>query len=193
MTQFEEPFDADSPETAWKSDTKEQERSMQISLTPDELCAMARSRERLNARVIAGVTVVSLFLAGAFLYNVYRIDQPWIRLGQAWTLGVVVFLFGSAWERGRRRTGTSEPCAEFLEKQHAERRSGYLHLRRRMFLFIPGIAASEWGQRSIGSSRASLWLFAGTAAALVLAWFLFGKAAEKAARDGEEIRRGILR
>jgi hypothetical protein len=35
------------------------------------------------------------------------------------------------------------------------------------------------------------WLFLLTATALVLVWFAFGKAAEKAAHDREEVHRGM--
>jgi hypothetical protein len=98
MPEPDEPRASDTPEAAWRSQTEEQQPSMQIALTPDELCAMARSREKLNARVIKAVVAVTVALAGALLYNVYRIDQPWIRLGQAWTLGVIVYLFGPALE-----------------------------------------------------------------------------------------------
>lgn len=203
MPEPDEPRASDTPETAWRSQAEEQQPSMQIALTPDELCAMARSREKLNARVIKAVVAVTVALAAALLYNVYRIDQPWIRLGQAWTLGVLVYLFEPALERGRRRTGTSEPCAHFLERQHEERRCGYLRIRRRLFLFIPGMVASWWGDGPLAATKAhgldpSSWLFrfcdgpwpflaAGTA--LILAWSAFGKAAEKAAHDREKVHR----
>ena len=195
----------DTVETVWKSDTKEEERSMQIALTPDELCTMARSREKLNARVIGAVVIVTAALAAALLYNVYRIDQPWIRLGQAWTLGVIVYLFGPAFERGRRRMGASEPCAQFLERQHEERRRGYLRIRRRLFLFIPGMVASWWGGGPLAAAKArglapsswlfrfydGPWVFLITGAALVLVWLAFGKAAEKAALEREEVYRSV--
>jgi hypothetical protein len=148
---------------------------------------MARSREKLNTRVMRAVAVVTAALAGALLYNVYRIDQPWIRLGQAWTLGVIVYLFGPALERWRRPMGTTDPCAHFLERQHEERRCGYLRIRRRLFLFIPGMVVSWWGR----GLHAGPWLFLFTGTALVLVWFAFGRAADKAARDREEVRRGI--
>jgi hypothetical protein len=166
---------------------------------------MAQSREKIDARVVRGVAVVTVALAAALLYNVYRADQPWIRLGQAWTLGVIVYLFGPAFERGRRPTGANEPCAQFLAKQHEERQRGYLRIRSRLFLVIPGIVASWWGggplaaagARRIDSSSllshflAGPWPFVLTATALVLVWFALGKAAEKAARDREEVQHAI--
>jgi hypothetical protein len=205
MPEPEEPREPDTPEAAWKSQGEEQQRSMQIALTPEELCALAQSREKLDARVIRGVVAVTVALAAALLYNVYRIDQPWIRLGQAWTLCVIVYLFGPAFERRRPRAGASEPCAQFLARQHEERQRGYLRIRRRLFLLIPGIVASWWGGGPLAAAKArgldpSSWLYhflAGpwpfviTVMALVLVWFAFGRAAEKAAQDRKEIHRLI--
>lgn len=192
MPEPEEPRELDALETAWKLQTEEQQRNMQIALTPGQLCAMARSREKLNARVIGGAVIVTAALAAAFLYNIYRIDQPWIRLGQAWTLGVMVYLLGPAFEHGRQRMGASEPCAQFLERQHEERRRGYLRMRRRLFLFIPGMVASWWGGGPLLAAKAhGTWLFLITGMALVLIWFAFGKAAEKAALEREEVHRSI--
>jgi hypothetical protein len=197
--------DPDTPENVWRSQTEEKQLSMQIALTPEKLCAMARSREKLNAYVTRAMAFVTIVLAGAFLYNLYRIDQPWIRLGQAWTLGVVIYLFAPALEGGRRRMGASDPCARFLEKQHEERRCGYLRIRRRLFLFIPGIVACWWGGGPLAVAKAQAirpspwllwfysgpWLFLITGGALVLVFIAFGKAAEKAAREREEVLRTI--
>jgi len=58
---------------------------MQVALTPEKLCAMARLREKLAVYLRRALIAVTIALAGAFLYNVYRIQQPWITLGQAWT------------------------------------------------------------------------------------------------------------
>jgi len=205
MPESNEPRKTDTPEAAWKSREEEEQRSMQIAPTSEELCAMAQSREKLNARVIRGVVVVTVALAAALLYNVYRIDQPWIRLGQAWTLGVIVYLFGPAFERGHQPTGASKPCVQFLARQHEERQRGYLRIRRRLFLLIPGIAASCWGGGPLNAARArgldpSSWLyhflagpwpFVSTVAVLVIVWFAFGKAAEKASQECEEFQRMI--
>lgn len=205
MQEPNEPCEHDTPEAAWKSRKEEEHKSMQIALTPEELYALAQSRERLNARVGRGVVVVTVALAAALLYNVYRVDQPWIRLGQAWTLGVIVYLFGPAFERGRRPNRASEPCAQFLVRQHEERQRGYLRIRSRLFLLIPGILASWWGGAGLAAAKArglepsswfyhflaGPWLFALFAMALVLVWFAFGKAAEKAAQDREEVQHAI--
>jgi hypothetical protein len=199
----DKPHEHDTPEAAWNSPKEEEHKRMQIALTPEELCAMAQSREKLNARVGLGVVVVTVALAAALLYNVYRVDEPWIRLGQAWTLGVIVYLFGPAFEHGRRPNGASEPCAQFLVRQHEERQRGYLRIRPRVFLFIPGIVASLWDAGPLARARgidtsswfyhflAGPWPFVLNMTALVLVWFAFGKAAEKAARDREELQRAI--
>ena len=204
MSEPKEPREPDTLEAAWKSQGTEQQR-MHVVLTPEELCAMAQSRKKLNARVGLGVVVVTLALAAGALYNVFRADQPWIRLGQAWTLGVIVYLFGPAFERGRRPSGASEPCAQFLVRQHEERQRGYLRIRSRVFLLIPGILASWWGGAGLAAAKArgldpsswlyyflaGPWLFVLVVMALVLVWFAFGKAAEKAARDRDEVQHAI--
>jgi RNA polymerase sigma-70 factor (ECF subfamily) len=205
MPEPEEPREPDTPVTAWRSQAGEQQQSMQVALTPGELCAMAQAREKLNARVIRAVAVVTVALAAALVYNAYRIDQPWIRLGQAWTLGVIVYLFGPALQRGRPRMGAGEPCAQFLARQHEERQRGYLRLRRRLFLFVPGIAASWWGGGPVFAAKArglapssrlfhffaGPWPFLITGIALVLVWLAFGKAAAKAGHECKEVRRSI--
>jgi hypothetical protein len=203
MPEAENPGEPD-PESVWKSQERE-EPTMQYALTPSELCAMSRSRERLNALVFWAVTTVMAALAGAGLYNVYRLDQPWIRLGQVWAVGVIVYLVAAGLNRGRARMGASEPCARFLERQHEERRRGYLWIRRRLFLLVPAMVASWWGGGPLAQAKArgldpSSWLYRFCAgpwpfvlagAVLILVWFLFAKAAEKAFRDAEEIRRSI--
>jgi hypothetical protein len=204
MPEAEKPGEPGTPENIWKSQERE-EPTMQIALTASQLCAMSRSRERLTAFLFWAVAAVMAALAGAALYNVYTLDQPWIRVGQAWALGVIVYLVAPALHRGPARMGASEPCAHFLESQHEERRRGYLWIRRRLFLLIPAMVASWWGGGPLAQAKArglspSSWLYRFCAgpwpflvagAALILVWFAFGKAAEKAFRDAEEIRRSI--
>ena len=189
-----EASESKMPQTVWKAHGEEQ-RNMRVVLTPDQLCAMARSRERLRARVGSISLIFVVAIAAGLLYNVYRVDQPWIRIGVAWTLCIVVYLFGPAFENKVRQADASEPCIRFLEREHEERRRHYLRIRNRLFLFVPGILACWCGRAltimkgSSASGFAPPWLFLITAIALVLVWFAFGKAAQKAAHDRDEIRR----
>jgi hypothetical protein len=189
-----EASESEIPKTVWREQGKEQQ-NMQVALTPDQLCAMARSRERLRVLVRSASLVVMAAIATGLLYDVYRVDQPWIRVGVAWTLCVIVYLFGPAFENQARPAGASEPCTFFLEREHEERRRHYLRIRNRLVLFIPGILACWFGRAptvikgSLASGPAPTWLFLITAIALVLVWFAFGKAAQQAVRDRDEIRR----
>jgi small-conductance mechanosensitive channel len=189
-----EESEAEMQRTVWKAQGKERD-NMEVVLTPDQLCAMARSRERLSVHVRSASLVLMVAIAAGLLYDVYKVDQPWIRIGVAWTLIIVVYLFGSAFENKARHADASEPCTRFLEREHEDRRRHYLRIRNRLFLFVPGILACWLGRApsiitgSSASGSAPTWLFLTTAVALVLVWFAFGKAAQKAARDRDEILR----
>jgi hypothetical protein len=189
-----EVWDSEMPRTVWRMQEKEQQ-NMQVALTPDRLCALARSRERLRAHLRSGSFVLIVAIATGLLYDLYRDDRPWIRIGVAWTLCIIVYLFGPAFENKGRSADASEPCARFLEREHEERRRHYLRIRNRLFLFIPGILACWFGRvptiikAPSASGSAPTWLFLITAIALILVWFAFGKAAHKAGRDRDEIRR----
>jgi small-conductance mechanosensitive channel len=189
-----EASEAEILQTVWRAQGKERE-NMEVRLTTDQLSAMAWRRERLRAYVRAASLVFIVSIAAGLLYDVYKVDQPWIRIGVAWTLCVVVYLFGSAFENKTRQADAGESCTRFLEREHEERRRDYLRIRNRLFLFVPGILACWFGRApaiitgSSASGSAPTWLFLTTAVALVLAWFAFGKAAQKAARDRDEIRR----
>ena len=189
-----EESESEMPQTVWKKQ-EEGPLNRQVLLTPEQLCAMARSRERLSARVGSASLVVIGVIATGLLYDVYRVDEPWIRIGVAWTLCIVVYLFGPAFGNKVRGLDASEPCIRFLEREHEERMRHYLRVRNRLFLFIPGILACWFGRTltiikgSSASHSAPPWMFLTVAIALVLVWFAFGKAAQKAARDRDEIRR----
>lgn len=181
MSEPKQPFDPEMAEGVWKSQAEE-EPNMSVRFAAHELETLARSREKLSIYLNTAVGLVMMAIGAALLFNVYRLDQPWLRLGQAWTAIMVVYLFGPLLGRASRQ-GVGEPCVQFLERQHEERRLGYLHLRRRLFLLLPGMAMCWWG------GGGQVWLFAVALVALALVWLAFGQAAEKAAHDREDIRR----
>ena len=172
---------------------------MQSTLTADHLAAMSRSRERLSKLVFWTVTGALAACALAALYHVFTVGQPWLRLGQVWALGVIVYLVAPALDRGPARRDAGEPSGRFLMREHEERRRGCLWLRGRLFLLVPGMGASWWGvvqaRSAIDSSPglsqlwAGSWPFFVTGACLIVAWFALGKVAEKARGDADEIRR----
>lgn len=170
--------DAGTPERVWREQENE---TMNITVGAEDLARLARSREKLNRAVLWVTATVVCGLAGRLLYNVYTLERPWIRVGQAWTLGIVA-LFAAGLNRGAGRVAAGETCASFLERQHEERARGYRRIRMWLPLVTPGIAASWMG-------GAKTWAVVVTGAALVLVWVLFGEAAKKAYRDRDEVRR----
>lgn len=124
-------------------------------------------------------------LAAALLLNVYAVEQPWVRVGQAWTVGALSYLFLASLERGPARREAGEPCARFLAAEHTRRGAAYRWLRQRLFLFAPGLIASWWGR----APGAKLWPFAAAGVSLACVWLLLGKAADKATADCAEARR----
>jgi len=59
-------------------------------------------------------------------------------------MGVLCYLVGTL-QYPPRRIGKNETCAAFLEREYDGKRRGFLAIRRLLFLFVPGIAASCWG------------------------------------------------
>jgi hypothetical protein len=198
MRQSEDSPTHRTPESAWKS-MSEEEPGMEMTITTDQLCAMARWRERENVwarRVALGACVC---FAALFAYYLITITQPWIRLGQAWMVGVMCFFFWGTIRRGPRRIRASEPCASFLQREYDGSRNTLLQVRRGIFLVLPAIAASWWGGYRAASAAPSSWRFRFLNSpwpymvvllVLLLGWLVLGKAAEKASRELENLRRG---
>lgn len=205
MPQDEGFHGAEIPQAVWMSEPEGEKEKMEGEINATHLFEMAQASERLNTRLVRVVYVVALAVAAALLYNVFRLDEAWIRLGQAWILGVVVLLFLNEFPRRRQQSDASVPCAVFLQHGYEEKRRGLLRIRSRLFLFLPGIAACWWGGRSLAAAQptaaqlhswpyvpyASPWPFLAEVAILVFVWFAFGKAAEKAARERDEIVRTL--
>ena len=191
MQQSENPKRA-TPESAWKL---QEERNMQITLTPSHLADLSRSRERLNRLVFWMLTATLVTCAGSAFHHIVTVDHPWLRVGQILALAAVVYLMAPTLERGFSRRGPNEPSGLFLMREHEERRHGYLWIRRRLFLCVPSILASWWGVAQVRGFDTAFpawqWLFLITGAGLILVWFAFGRAAEKAGREAEEVRRSM--
>lgn len=77
----------------WKSIDEKEEISIEMTMTPDQLCAKARWRDRENVWVHRAAPVILILFAGLFAYNAYSLTQPWVRLGQLWMIGVLCLYF----------------------------------------------------------------------------------------------------
>ena len=205
MNEHERPSPPATPESVWRSMDGKEGTSMDMTFTPDQLCAMARSRERESAWGWRLFLALLLGLAGAFVYNALSVDQLWTRLSQGWMLAWACLL---VWRlrHGPGRMSATESCAGFLQREYENKRSGFLAFRRYLFLLIPPIAASWWGGGGLALRLSRLkalgvapdswlydfargpWLLLITGIALVLVWLAFGAAARKATRELEELR-----
>lgn len=200
--------DSERPSTAasvWKSIGNE-EASMDITFTPDQLYSMARSRERENLWGRRIGLILFTGLAGVLAFNVISVHQLWAWLSQVWLFAWTCLL---AWGVGRapRRMNPTENCAGFLRRSYESKRRGFLALRWYLFLLLPPLLASWWtgGARALRLSRlkafgaepsSRLYEFSSCPwpaiillVPLVLAWFAFGLAAKKAERELDELRR----
>lgn len=202
MNESERPSTPATPESVWKSIHGKEEASMDTTFTPEQLCAMARSRERECVWSRRILLFILIGLAAGFAYNVFSVSQPWVRLSQGWMLAWTCLLVWGL-RRGPRRMNATESCATFLRREFESKRSGFLEIRRYMFLLIPPILASWWGGgpairlRALGvypSSRlyefaSGPWPFIIIGLLLMLVWFAFGLAAKKAMRELDDLRR----
>jgi hypothetical protein len=189
-------------ESVWKSIQGEEETKMDITFMPDQLCAMARSRERESIWSRRVLLALLASLAGAFAYSVLAVSQVWVRLSQAWLLAWTCLLVWR-FRRGPRRMNATESCASFLRREFESKRRGLLEIRRSMFLLIPAILGSWWGRgpalrlKSLGVDPSSRmyafangpWPFLIIGLLLALVWLAFSLAARKAAHELDELRR----
>jgi len=194
---------SDELQAAWKGQDDGPQMA-RIEAVPRELAALVRSRENLTKIVYWTSVAVTTLLAAGLLYNVFSTDQPWIRFAQAWAFGLLGYVLGTHLPYRAGRKYVHESCARFLERQHQERASGYLRVRRVSWLLVPSIVASWFGRGPLLAAQASglapsSWLFrffAGPwpffliAGILALIWLAFGAAANKATREAAEIRAG---
>ena len=195
-----------TPDRVWQSILGKEEERMDIPFTPDQLFAMARSREREDLWGRRLWLLLLIGLAAAFAYNTISVHQQWTRLSQGWMLAWTGLLLWKS-RRGPSRMRATESCASFLRRQFEAKRGGFLAVRSYLFLMIPGLVASWWGGggaairmsrlQAMGVDRSSWlyafatgpWPFIVTGFLLVLVWLAFGLAAQKATRELEELER----
>lgn len=194
-----------TPEGVWKSMIEKEDESMEMTMTPDQLCAHAKWRDRENVWAHRAVSTLLMLFTGFFAYEAYSTTQSWVRFGQLWLIGVMCFYFVRLARQSPRQMGPHESCASFLEREFEGSRNTALEARRAIFLLVPAILASWWGGgptlrlKSLGVDPSS-WHFQFAdgptpliVAGLVLAflWFSFGHAAKKTSRQLEELRRAV--
>ena len=206
MNESERPSTPATPESVWKSINGKETGSMDITFTPDQLCAMARGREHESIWSWRLLLMLLIGLSGAFAYNMVSVSHVWVRLSQGWMLTWTCLLLWRFRKRPRPMNAT-ESCTSFLRREFEGKRRGLLEIRRFMFLLIPPILASWWagGGTAIRVSRlrtlgvdpssplyefaSGPWPFIFTGLLLVLTWFACGLAAKKATRELDDLRR----
>jgi uncharacterized membrane protein len=170
-----------------------------------EICALARRRERES---VWGRRISLFALAGfaiAFAHNTWKVNQPWVRLGQGWMLTVMTVCL---WNLIRNRThlrASNEACGGFLLRSLKMKRDGYVAFRRIVLLIIPAILASWWGGGAALKARAmgldpsspyyryltSVWPMIATCVLLLFVWLAFSGAAKKASAEFEALRQRV--
>lgn len=220
MNESERPSTPATPERVWRSMDEKEEIEMDITFTPDQLCAMARSRERLNLwgrRIVlillvgfVGVLAHMIVAVGRPSHSVFPVSQVWARLGIGWYLAWTCLLTWGVFHRRPRRMRTTECCAGFLQREFEAKRRGLLATQRYLLLvMLPPILVFWWtpGMHALRLSRLNAlgldpssrlyefasgpWAFIIILCLLALDWFAFGLAAKKAAWELEDLRRRV--
>ncbi len=171
----------------------------------DEVCAMARRREREEVLLRRGAALTLVGLAAAFAHNAWQIRAPWVRFGQGWMLIAMTALLFLVLRKRSARRGVDETCATFLLRSLERKRDGYRAARYAVLVAIPGAAASWWGggaalkARALGLNPSSAYYryltgpgpMIASCVVLVLVWLAFGAAARNADGELEEMRRRV--
>ena len=82
-----------TPESVWKSIGGKEEASMDITFTPDQLYAMARSRERENLWGQCIGLIMFIGLAGVLAYNVISVHQNRFIYRDTWLSTQALFTY----------------------------------------------------------------------------------------------------
>lgn len=165
MNESERPSTPATPERVWRSMDEKEEIEMDITFTPDQLCAMARSRKRLNlwGRHCADTTGRFCWSARAHArgvgrpsHNIFPVSQVWARLGIGWYLAWTCLLTWGVLHRQPGRMRTTECCGRFLQREFEAKRRGLLATQRYLLLvMIPPILVFWWtpGMHALRLSR----------------------------------------
>jgi hypothetical protein len=191
----------DGPQSVWQSLHQQEERGMEMKLTTDQLCAMARYREREN---VWGQWIAALACVGfgaVFVYGAINAQQIWVRLGHAWMgLLTAVTLWGG--RGGARRVQAGESCAQFMVREFEGSRRTLLGIRQGIVLVLPALLLFGWGGHDALLRSAqhldpaswryhlmtSPWRIVPVLLVLLAGWVGLGVEAKKRARQAEELR-----
>jgi len=193
----------EGPQRVWQSLHRHEEPGMEMRLTTDQLCAMARYRERENIWGQWIASVACLGFGAFFVYWAIRMEQIWLRLAQAWmALLMALAMWGvRGWAR---RIQAGESCAQFMVRELEGSRRTLLALRWGIVLVLPWMAMLWWGANGVTRTALHLeptslryycptspWPFVAILLVLLTCWTGLGLAAKKRARQADELRRAI--
>ena len=195
----------EEPQSVWQALDRQGEPKMEMRLTTDQLCTMARYRERENIWLQWIAIVVCVGLGALFVYWAIAIEQIWVRLAQVWVALLMVIVIWRARSWGARRIEAGESCAHFMVREYEGSRRTLLAIRWGIVLLVPWDLMSWWGSY-VGIRTNALRLdpawrdhlltstwhtFVAILLVLSVCWAGLGWEAKKRARQAEELRRAI--
>lgn len=203
--EFEPTPKSQTPQGVWKSLYQDEEPGMEMKLSTDQLCAVARFRERENVWFQWIAPLACLAFGAFFVHRVIQEEQLWLRLAPAWMAVLMAAAFVGAVRVGARRIRTGESCAQFMIREVEGSRRSLLAGQWGAVLILPSLLMSWWGvygaiqanglQLDPASWRYHLltspWRIVAVAVALLAFWVVLGREARKRARQAEELRRAI--
>ncbi len=184
-------------EQLWKSQEDDVEE-----ITADEVRTRALQYERHSLWAYRVLLAITPPLLAAFLYNIARLHEPKLILGQAWALMLLCFLVWRLVRNGPNRLRRAEPCVQYLRRELASKRQAFQWLRWAAVLLLPAIVASWLGGglilrvRTMGiSSPLLVRVLSGNAPyicvalALAFVWFAFTHELRKVEGEIEKLKR----
>lgn len=194
----------DGPRKVWQSLHQKEERGMEMRLNTDQLCALARYREREN---VWGhwLAIATLLVGGAAsVYMAVTIGPSWSRLGAAWMAAVIAIALWGA-RAGARKFQAGESCAQFMVRELEGSRRTLLEIQWGIALLLPTVLLFWWGDD--GALRASAlhldpsswryhvltnpWRFPAVLFLQAAMWAAMGLEARKRTLQAKDLRRAI--